>query len=64
LALPLSRIALGRARWHFADKQISANAALSARAEEIVKAGGNLDEENVRQTTSFAMIAGFPDMKL
>ncbi|MBN8973627.1 MAG: hypothetical protein J0H32_02120 [Rhizobiales bacterium] len=25
---------------------------------------GNLGEEKVRQTTSFKMIAGFPDMKL
>lgn len=54
----------GRAGWYLAGDEVSANAALSACAEKIVKSGGNLDEENVRQTTSFEMIFGFQDMKL
>lgn len=44
--------------------ETSTEAAWSARAENIVKSGGNLVEENVRRTTSFKTIAGFPDMKL
>jgi hypothetical protein len=45
-------------------RKTSTEAALPACEEKIVKSGGNLVEENVRQTTSFKTKTGFPDMKL
>jgi len=45
-------------------EKTSTRAALPAYAEKIIKSGGNLVEENVRQTTSFKTMSGFPDMKL
>jgi len=45
-------------------QETSTEAGLPALVKKIVKSGGHLVEENVRQTTSFKMIAGFPDMKL
>jgi hypothetical protein len=62
---PALRIAGGcrRARASY-PAEISVEAALPAHAEKIVKSGGHVVEENVRQTTSFKTIAGFPDMKL
>jgi hypothetical protein len=62
---PALRIAGGcrRARL-LVQQETSAEAALPAHTEKIVKSGGHVVEENVRQTTSFKTIAGFPDMKL